>query len=139
MHRLSVICSQRLKAANLPLAAFHVEIAGVEAKEARDQLRSVCRLARAIGGRIFPSRTKQLNCLDLNQLINRGSLPRDIRKVFERSRVARPADRVAGGIELRLGGLLAGRGGGRRRRRLGSRRAVAALGHELVELGAILG
>src|SRR5258708_31802874 len=36
-----------------------------------------------------------------------------------------------------MGGLVAGRGGGGRR--LGGGRAVAALGHELVELGAVLG
>ncbi len=38
--------AQRLKTANLPLAAFHVAIAGADPEEARRQLRAICRLAR---------------------------------------------------------------------------------------------
>jgi sugar phosphate isomerase/epimerase len=38
--------AQKLKAANLPLAAFHVTIAEPNTEEARKQLRAVCRLAR---------------------------------------------------------------------------------------------
>ena len=38
--------AQKLKAANLPLAAFHVVIGAPETEEARRQLRAVCRLAR---------------------------------------------------------------------------------------------
>ena len=38
--------AQRLKAANLPLTAFHVRITSRDPDEARKQLRAVCRLAR---------------------------------------------------------------------------------------------
>jgi sugar phosphate isomerase/epimerase len=38
--------AQRLKAANLSLAAFHLRIGTANAAEAREQLRAVCRLAR---------------------------------------------------------------------------------------------
>jgi sugar phosphate isomerase/epimerase len=38
--------AQRLKTANLPVAAFHVIIGGGESEDARRQFRAVCRLAR---------------------------------------------------------------------------------------------
>lgn len=38
--------AQRLKASNLPLAAFHVELADSDSELSRKQLRAVCRLAR---------------------------------------------------------------------------------------------
>lgn len=38
--------AQRLKAANLPLAAFHVDLSGADPELARTRLRSICRLAR---------------------------------------------------------------------------------------------
>jgi sugar phosphate isomerase/epimerase len=38
--------AQRLKAANLPLAAFHVVIGAADSETARAELRAVCRLAR---------------------------------------------------------------------------------------------
>ena len=38
--------AQRLKSANLPLAAFHVEIADLNPHTAHHQLRAICRLAR---------------------------------------------------------------------------------------------
>lgn len=39
-------CAQRLRAANVPLAAFHVLIAKATGETARAQFRAVCRLAR---------------------------------------------------------------------------------------------
>jgi sugar phosphate isomerase/epimerase len=38
--------AQRLKTANLPVAAFHVTLDGPDSEEARRQLRAICRLAR---------------------------------------------------------------------------------------------
>lgn len=38
--------AQRLKAANLPFAAFHLHISGAEETDARTRFRAVCRLAR---------------------------------------------------------------------------------------------
>ena len=40
--------AQRLKASNLPLAAFHVAVACADPELARKQLRAVCRLARVL-------------------------------------------------------------------------------------------